>query len=158
MLRWSLPEATTKFDVSSVVTGSVTPASCCFFLSLHLTIGRRSRSSGPLKTGSHCCHSLFWSLSTSGTLVRARHFRYSAVPVVFLVVAKSAAHTHSRSRAQTHTRTHAHTQGTMPCCGCCWPWPGGKFFATVPRPTKRKAMNSTNAFRKCPHYARRRSF
>lgn len=51
MLRWSLPETTVKFDVYSVVTGSVTPASCCCFSLLHPTglEDGEPQSSGPSK-------------------------------------------------------------------------------------------------------------
>lgn len=136
MLRWSLPETTTtvKFDVYSVVTGSVTPASCCCFSSSPNWIGRHGKFR-PLQTGSHCCHSL-WSLSTSGTLALG--------PVTYDILlfpwcsSQNPRHTHTH--AGTYTRAHAHTQGTMPCCGCCcWrPWPGGKFFATVP--TRKEKM------------------
>lgn len=106
MLRWCLPETTTtatvKFDVYSVVTGSVTPASCCCFSSSPNWIGRRKVPAPPN-----------WFSLLSLTLVtfhfrhtgpRARHLRYSAVPVVFL--AKSAAHTHSRGHIHTRARTH----------------------------------------------------
>lgn len=139
MLRWSLPETTVKFDVYSVVTGSVTPASCCCFSSSPNGIGRRGAAKfRPLKTGSHCCHSL-----------RFGHFPLPAhwlgpVTREFLLFpwcsSQNPRRTHTHTRGHIHTRAHAHTQGTMPCCGCCcWPWrPGGKFFATVPNEKKSK--------------------
>lgn len=149
MLRCCLPETTTttaKFDVYFVVTGSVTPASCCF----------SSSPTGLEDEAQSSAHSklvlttvtLFWSLSTSGT---------GLGPSLQVFCSRGVPRRRKIRGTHTLTRAHAHTQGTMPCCGC-WPWPGGKFFATVPRPTKRKRMNSTSAFRKCPHCARRRSF
>lgn len=79
------------------------------FFSLHPTIGRHGAAKfRPLKTGFHCCHSLFWSLSTSGTLGPVT-VRYSAcsrgVPRRRKI---RGTHTQSRARAQTHTRTHTH--------------------------------------------------
>lgn len=95
----------------------------------------------PLQTGSHCCLlTVFWSLSTSGTLALG--------PVTYDILlfpwcsSQNPRHTHTH--AGTYTRAHAHTQGTMPCCGCWRPWPGGKFFATVPT---RKRKNGKQILR-----------
>lgn len=133
MLRWSLPEATTtttvKFDVYSVVTGSVTPASCCCFSSSPNWIGRR-KVPAPPNWFSLLSLTVFWSLSTSGTLALGP-VTYDILLFPWCSSSQNPRHTHTH--AGTYTRAHAHTQGTMPCCGCCWrPWPGGKFFATVP--------------------------
>lgn len=138
MLRWSLPETTVKFDVYSVVTGSVTPASCCCFSLLHPTglEDGEPQSSGPSK--------LVPTAVTHYVLVTF-HFRHTGLgPVTreFLLFPWCSSQNPRRTHtlAGTYTRAHAHTQGTMPCCGCCcWPWrPGGKFFATVPNEKKSK--------------------
>lgn len=145
MLRWCLPKTSTRDDVRRlyfVVTGSVTPAFCCFSSSPNF---RQNRFS--LLFRHYCLEG--WSLSTSGTLLAAPSL-HSAVPVVFL--AKSTERTHTRGRAHTHRHN-----------ALLWLAVARRkiFFATVPgekgQRNKRKE-NLTNAFRKCPHYARRRSF
>lgn len=150
MLRWSLPEA---FIPSSRV--ALRPPPAVVFL-LHPTGLEDTESSGPSKlvltAVNHCVLVTFHFRHTGP---RARHLRYSAVPVVFL--AKSAAHTHSRGHIHTRARTHTGHNALL--------W---LLLATVARrkifrdgsneKRKKWQTNSTNAFRKCPHYARRRSF
>lgn len=103
MLRWSLPETTVKFDVYSVVTGSVTPASCCCFSSSPNWIGRRGAAKfRPLKTGSHCCHSLCFG-----------HFPLPAHwlrPVTREFLLFPWCSSQNPRRAHTHTRGHIHTR------------------------------------------------
>lgn len=99
MLRCCLPETTTttaKFDVYFVVTGSVTPASCCF----------SSSPTGLEDEAQSSAHSklvlttvtLFWSLSTSGTGLgpSLQVFCSRGVP-------------RRRKIRGTHTRAHTHT-------------------------------------------------
>lgn len=106
MLRWSLPETTVKFDVYSVVTGSVTPASCCCFSLLHPTglEDGEPQSSGPSK--------LVLTAVTHYVLVTF-HFRPTGLgpvtrefPLFPWCSSQNPRRTHTRGHIHTRARTH----------------------------------------------------
>lgn len=109
----------------------------------------------PLKTGSHCCHSLCF-----GHFPLPAHWPGLSSLTIFCCsrgVPRKIRGTHTLTRAHTHARTHTHRAQCLAVAAAGDRGQEENFSRRFQR-EKKKWQTNSNAFRKCPHYARRRSF